>query len=226
MKGEILMENEKKPSRLGVRLSAIMVAVFLVVCMAVPAFAASIDMPAYPPYPAVDVDTPDGYDFYFVAPGSLPDLTKIFYIFAFKAVPTVDQFNIEKKNTGWLMHNYVNDSYYCVVDATGITQDWTMQFSSALPVVGGWFAETAYGNFTVYDSTGNDVVYSPPPPPPPDLKESVSSGLTVVLDWVGATVSALFSGELAGLLPLVAIPVAITILIVAIVVIKRSIWGA
>ena len=33
------MENVKKSSRFGVRLSAIMVAVLLVVCMAVPAFA-------------------------------------------------------------------------------------------------------------------------------------------------------------------------------------------
>lgn len=58
------------------------------------------------------------------------------------------------------------------------------------------------------------------------FRDSVSSGLTVVIEWVGTVVSSLFSGELSGLLPIVAIPVAVTLLVLAIYFIRRSIWGA
>lgn len=62
-------------------------------------------------------------------------------------------------------------------------------------------------------------------PPVPDPTESVTAGLGYVLNWVGQTVSQLFDGTLSGLLPLVAVPVAVTLLIVAIFFIKRTIWG-
>ena len=63
------MENEKKPSRLGVRLSAVMIAVLLVVCMAVPAFAATVEPDEYNKLPFA-IDLPDGYDHYAMALGS------------------------------------------------------------------------------------------------------------------------------------------------------------
>lgn len=62
--------------------------------------------------------------------------------------------------------------------------------------------------------------------PENSFRDSVTSGLTVVIDWVGTVVSSLFSGELSGLLPIVAIPVAVTLLVLAIYFIRRSIWGA
>lgn len=220
------MENEKKPSRLGMRVSAIVVAVLLVVCMAVPAFA--YEQGTYPdslpPVPDDDrlwalydyniyrylVDITDVDAFIYRAPASEP--------------------------SGWYVARYDESGRvtYWQVPIYGLSQgQWVLvKTDDYLSNTGtnSYRTLVSWSNkpYTAQESNGEISIQfaDPPPPPPPDLKESVTSGLTTVLDWVGATVSALFSGDLAGLLPLVAIPVAITILIVAIVVIKRSIWGA
>lgn len=214
------MENEKKSSRLGVRLSAIMVAVLLVICMAVPAFAATVEPDEYNKLP-FSINLPDGYRYYILCLSNSGDK---YYVFAFNDLvsgyPRVE----------WVSTRYRfqcgTDFMRCFLSLDGIvTEDWTATTDAAAFWVNGAPQSDWYGNVNVYQVDGS-IFFEPDLPPPPDLKQEVTSGLAIVLDWVGATVSALFSGELSGLLPLVAVPVAITILIVAIVVIKRSIWGA
>ena len=213
------MENEKKSSRFGVRLSAIMFVVLLVVCMAVPAFAVSYgsvgdypeSLPAIPDanYPLCLVRTANGYQLWRVNEGD-----RLY----------------RNSGTKWIWQNSAGSSsprsYYDLVDGVWVySSGGSDVLNSGLSGVVLWSQRSYdfYNSGTYYYSFTSTIE---PPPPPPDPLDSVGSGLTIVLDWVGATVSALFSGELAGLLPLVAIPVAITILIVAIVFIKRSIWGA
>jgi ABC-type transport system involved in cytochrome c biogenesis permease component len=60
------------------------------------------------------------------------------------------------------------------------------------------------------------------------MLEAVTSALTTVISWVGTVVSALTGaeGELKELLPLLAIGVAISALMLGIKAIKSFIWGA
>ena len=57
---------------------------------------------------------------------------------------------------------------------------------------------------------------------------AVTSGLTTVIGWVGTVVTSLVgeSGELSELLPLLAIGVAISALMLGVRVIRGVIWGA
>lgn len=61
---------------------------------------------------------------------------------------------------------------------------------------------------------------------PVDITLPVTDTLPVVLGWVGLVVSSLFSGELSGLLILVAIPVAIVIVFLGARLLRRLWWGA
>ena len=60
------------------------------------------------------------------------------------------------------------------------------------------------------------------------MLEAVTSALTVVIGWVGTVVSALTTsgGQLFSLLPLLAVGVAISALMLGIKAIKSFIWGA
>lgn len=60
------------------------------------------------------------------------------------------------------------------------------------------------------------------------MLEAVTSGLTVVIGWVGSVVTALTGadGALAPLLPLLAIGVAVSALMLGIKAIRSFIWGA
>ena len=60
------------------------------------------------------------------------------------------------------------------------------------------------------------------------MLEAVTSGLTTVISWVGTVVTALVgeAGQLNELLPLLAIGVAISALLLGIRVIRGIIWGA
>ena len=60
------------------------------------------------------------------------------------------------------------------------------------------------------------------------MLEAVSSALTVVIEWVGSVVTALTTtnGALSALLPLLAVGVAISALMLGIKAIKSFIWGA
>lgn len=60
------------------------------------------------------------------------------------------------------------------------------------------------------------------------MLNAVTSGLTTVIDWVGTVVTALVgeSGALKELLPLLAIGVAISALMLGVKVIRGVIWGA
>lgn len=55
---------------------------------------------------------------------------------------------------------------------------------------------------------------------------AVTSGLTTVIDWVGTVVTAVTTGTLSGLLPLLAITVSISALMLGVKVIRSFIWGA
>lgn len=60
------------------------------------------------------------------------------------------------------------------------------------------------------------------------MLEAVTTALTTVIGWVGTVVTALVgeSGQLADLLPLLAVGVAISALMLGIKAIKSFIWGA
>lgn len=60
------------------------------------------------------------------------------------------------------------------------------------------------------------------------MLEAVTSGLTTVIAWVGSVVDALVAtdGALAALLPLLAIGVAVSALMLGIKAIRSFIWGA
>lgn len=55
---------------------------------------------------------------------------------------------------------------------------------------------------------------------------AVTDALGSVLDWVGDVITALLSGELAPLLPLFAIGIAISALLLGVKIIKTFIWGS
>lgn len=59
------------------------------------------------------------------------------------------------------------------------------------------------------------------------MLESVTNALTTVIDWVGTVVSALTTtdGKLSALLPLLAIGVAISALMLGVKAIKSFAWG-
>lgn len=60
------------------------------------------------------------------------------------------------------------------------------------------------------------------------MLEAVTTGLTTVIGWVGSVVTALTTtnGELSALLPLLAIGVAVSALMLGVKAIKSFIWGA
>lgn len=307
------MENEKKTSRLGVRLSAVMIAVLLVVCMAVPASSATVGVPSHG-----NVEIPDNASFGFVCKKKSGELCAYYildpvdvYVQPYMFYESYRSLNVAIPESRFATRPYVLVEYmsgysptiymysepFAVVDGkltTGeeivatqgsLSKDGTITWSGGradtfpyltvtfcnydlkdgagalLRSADSFFSRVYFGSdgnsvsamrsvfsgdeWSSYEAVTlryidiasvGDVYYVSD-----DLMTEggsvfvegyrtpltqVGVGLTVVLDWVGATVSALFSGSLSGLLPLVAVPVAITLLIVAIVFIKRSIWGA
>lgn len=58
------------------------------------------------------------------------------------------------------------------------------------------------------------------------MLEAVTSGLTEVIGWVGTVVTAVTTGALKDLLPLLAIGVAVSALMLGIRAIRSFIWGA
>lgn len=59
------------------------------------------------------------------------------------------------------------------------------------------------------------------------MLEAVTAGLTTVIDWVGTVITALTaeSGELSSLLPLFAIGISISAILLGVRIIKSFIWG-
>lgn len=60
------------------------------------------------------------------------------------------------------------------------------------------------------------------------MLEAVTSGITTVIGWVGTVITALLteSGALSELLPLFAIGVAISAILLGVRIIRSFIWGA
>lgn len=207
------MDNEKKSSCFGVRLSAIVVAVFLVVCMAVPAFASegSID-PSWPEFP--DGSVPLVIDF-----GKniwLYDISNVAVIGGQNLYPGI-RFTFKDSNSA-----NISVPAYVLLDGS-----WSKQGEkSELTVSDIASASEVNVIYSLYDLEFGSSSINVVVPPPPDPLESVGNGLVVVMDWVGSVVSAVVSGPMSGLLILLAVPVAITLLLVAFIVIRRIIWGA
>lgn len=57
------------------------------------------------------------------------------------------------------------------------------------------------------------------------MMEAVTAALTTVLSWCGTVVDAVLTGELAALLPLLAVGVAISALMLGVKCIKSFAWG-
>lgn len=60
------------------------------------------------------------------------------------------------------------------------------------------------------------------------MLSAVTSGITTVIGWVGSVISALVgeNGQLADLLPLFAVGIAISAILLGVKIIKGIIWGA
>lgn len=58
-----------------------------------------------------------------------------------------------------------------------------------------------------------------------DMMTAVTTALTTVIGWCGTVVTAVLSGELADLLPLLAVGVAISALMLGVKCIKSFAWG-
>ena len=60
------------------------------------------------------------------------------------------------------------------------------------------------------------------------LLSAVTSGITTVIGWIGAVLDSMIgeSGELAALLPLFAIGIAISAILLGVRVVRSFIWGA
>lgn len=60
------------------------------------------------------------------------------------------------------------------------------------------------------------------------MLEAVTSGITTVIGWVGTVIDSLLTteGDLAALLPLFGIGIAISAILLGVKVIKSFIWGA
>lgn len=58
-----------------------------------------------------------------------------------------------------------------------------------------------------------------------DMMSAVTSALTTVINWCGTVVTAVLSGELSELLPLLAVGVAISALMLGVKCIKSFAWG-
>lgn len=60
------------------------------------------------------------------------------------------------------------------------------------------------------------------------MLEAVGTGITTVIGWIGDVISALTAteGELSALLPLFAIGIAISAVLLGVKIIKSIVWGA
>ena len=60
------------------------------------------------------------------------------------------------------------------------------------------------------------------------MLEAVTSGITTVIGWIGSVVTALVTtdGQLNALLPLFAIGVAISAILLAVKIVRSVVWGA
>ena len=60
------------------------------------------------------------------------------------------------------------------------------------------------------------------------MLEAVTSGITTVIGWIGTVVDSMLgeAGELTALLPLFAIGISISAIMLGVKIIKRFIWGA
>lgn len=60
------------------------------------------------------------------------------------------------------------------------------------------------------------------------MLEAVTSGITTVIGWIGSVLTALVteSGQLNALLPLFAIGIAISAILLAVKIVRSVVWGA
>lgn len=60
------------------------------------------------------------------------------------------------------------------------------------------------------------------------MLEAVGSGITTVIGWIGSVIDALVTteGELAALLPLFAVGIAISAILLGVKIVRSIVWGA
>lgn len=60
------------------------------------------------------------------------------------------------------------------------------------------------------------------------MLEAVSSGITTVIGWIGTVITALVStdGQLNALLPLFAVGIAISAILLGVKIVRSVVWGA
>lgn len=55
---------------------------------------------------------------------------------------------------------------------------------------------------------------------------AITDGLDTVLSWIGSVITALLSGELSALLPLFAIGIVVSVIMLGVKVLRSFTWGA
>lgn len=194
---------------IGTRLFVLLTVCMIVVAMAVPVFAADYpnDFPGLPSFPS-------GFPTYIVRYG--------YNVWAETECYMVQFFNSEDPiyyNGSVLVRK--NASMY----STFYFKDDVWNSVGAVSAANASFGSSIFdANFIIYDKNG-DVWWDSISP---DLGEKVTEVLPTVLNWIQQTLNALFleGGALSGLLLLVAVPVAITLLFLAARFIRSCIWGA
>ena len=223
----------KKP--LGSRLFILITVCIIVVAMAVPAFAANFvpaevpdSMPVNLPYPAVPDEWVELLD-YGLPPFVLDDPSIKYVVFFGRHASAVaiyyyglgEQSTLEVYNQGDILYLSITNPI-----ANNFTHDglaWGHNGNVSIDIELG----AVYSSPVDISFRGEDELFYSPPPPP-DLGQEVTGVLPTVLSWIQQTLNALFveGGALQGLLLLVAVPVAITLLLLGARFIRNLIWGA
>jgi len=236
MKGEILnvnIQNEEKRSvRFKSMLLAVCVIAIMLVSMVVPAFAAAPTQMGLsgdwcfktsPTKPTTWTNVKISFSYVSNSIGASSEAVGFTFGFSgsYDFLSYVQSGGYEKHAYGW-------DGF------TGSWNGWSpadaryIRFGSEVQYVPyafyEWFIANAVRN-TNSDSPGQTHL---PPVPPVDLGKEVTGVLPTVLNWIQQTLNALFveDGALSGLLLLVAVPVAITVVFLGARFIRRCIWGA
>lgn len=217
------MENEKKPKKRSLRLLSVLTVVLLLAFMAVPAFAAGNE----------DHTVSGVWRFNDVLIGQLPPTDSTYPYAAVYVNFQTDYLGTAVDCIGFMFEEHqpdvarmdylLTDEFASMMGSDNATvyihSAWNGVFGEGVKTIDfGSTPQPVSAEFYAW-LLRNAV-------PANSFRDSVTSGLTVVIEWVGTVVSSLFSGELSGLLPIVAIPVAVTLLVLAIYFIRRSIWGA
>lgn len=212
--------NFQKIKRLSCRYASFLAVCLLFICMSVPAFAVENDYTVSGHWVMNDVLTFSEFDEPLYGSGTFP-FNGYVVTSNVSRVCCVRNSNTE----GFYVYVVVESEEPPLNVSDQYPYEFIVYSNDAkwanLPGVQSWFfGDTPQPvSKTFYDwlhANGHQMTFS----------DTTTAVLPIVLGWVGSVVSSLFSGELSGLLILVAIPVAIVIVFLGARLLRRLWWGA